>query len=180
MRQKWHFPAHSPFILRHVLQHTLSSTSAELLLRYRTMHTGMASCPPNGMKNKADKRTGRGKGKFPICDINFMPWKPPSFPQEKKTHCNLEVDSNFLFINNFTLVTWFSKHIYYYIPYFKQEALASDGLVVKILCSHHRGPGSIPGQGTKSSVQAAAHWCHSEITPVNIHLYKYSNSPHNW
>lgn len=63
--QNWHFPSHSPFSFRHMLQHTLIQVSVELLLRCRTMHSWMASCPPNGMKkNHADKRTSIAKGKF--------------------------------------------------------------------------------------------------------------------
>ena len=107
-RQYWHFPAHSPFILRHVLQYTLRSISAELLLRCIAMHSWMASCPPNGTKNNVDKMTSRGKVNFLICDIHVMSWKPPGFPQEKKQQCDLEVDRSFLFINNFTLITCFS------------------------------------------------------------------------
>ena len=185
------------------------------------MHSWMASCPPNGTKNNVDKRTSRGKVNFLICDICVMSRKSPSFPQEKKQQCDLEVDRSSLFTNNLTLITWFSRlwhvcvlscfshvqifvtpwavvcqaplsmgfsrqeywsglpcpppgdlpdpginphllhcrqilyqwatreallwHRYYSNPYCKKEALASDGLVVRICCSHHCGLGSSPG-----------------------------------
>ena len=192
-----------------------------MLLTCRTMHSWMASCPPNGTKNNVDKRTSRGKVNFLICDIRVMSRKSPSFPQEKKQQCDLEVDRSFLFTNNLTLITWFSRlwpvcvlscfshvqlfvnpwtvvcqaplsmgfsrqeywnglpypppgdlpgpginphllhcrqilyqwatreallcHRYYSNPYCKKEALASDGLVVRIWCFHHHDPASISG-----------------------------------
>lgn len=65
VRQNWYFSCHIPFISQHMLWHTLSSFSAELLLRCRTTHSWMALCSTNGTKmNKTDKRTGRRRWLF--------------------------------------------------------------------------------------------------------------------
>lgn len=85
-RQNWHFACHIPFIFQHILQHTLSSFSAELLLRCRSMHSWMALCSANGTEmNKADKRTGLEKVTFLICKTYFTLFRSPSFLQARST-----------------------------------------------------------------------------------------------
>lgn len=87
-RQNRHFPARSPFSLRHVLPHTLGSI-------LRRCYWGAAPCPVGwpralqmGQRIMQTKEQAEEKVSFPTCDIHCLPWKFPSFPQEKTGLCD--------------------------------------------------------------------------------------------
>lgn len=131
------------------------------------MHSWMASCPSNGMKkNNADKRTGIAKGRFLVSDTYLMLWRSPSFPQEKKQLCDLEVDDTFLFINNFTHVIY---HRCYYNPYFEDEEMEAQQGYVNCPKSQL---GKLRGRGWKSRFFILVHSEQLKQNPMDWPPYK--------